>query len=95
MAIEDDGAENSRLVTTTVDTDESVPMAMLRAVAAVDDKPIEELPLLYETIDPDALGELVDDERFDGIVTFDYDSYVVLIDGDRRIEVCDGDDAVS
>lgn len=87
MAVEDTGVEDTRLVTTTVDTDESVPMAILGAVAAVDDKPIEELPLLYETVDPDALGDLVDD--FDGVVTIDYDSYRVTIDGDRHVEVYD------
>lgn len=93
MASYDDGGPDQHLVRTTVDRDEPVSLAVLRAIAAVEDEPIEELPQLYRAIDPDALTELVDDDRFEGQVAFSYDRYRVVIDGDRSIAIQDGDDA--
>lgn len=88
-----DPGDDACLVTTVVDPDENVSMAVLRAIAAVEDAPIEELPQFYRTIDPDALCELLEDDRFQGTVEFDYDRYRVAIDGDREIKIHDGADS--
>lgn len=90
MSAGSDGKDEGPLVSTTVDQDQNVSMAVLRAVAALDDEPIDELPQLYRTVDPDALCELAEDDRFDGAVEFGFDNYVVRIDGGLEIEIYDG-----
>lgn len=47
-----------------------------------------ELPPLYETIDPDALGAIFrHDTRPDVAVTFPYAGYTVVVRGDDRISL--------
>jgi hypothetical protein len=84
-----DGSDDSIVVSTAVDPDEDVAMGVLRAVAAIEDEPIESLPQLYHTLDPDALSELVEDEDFEGTIEFAYHSYWVRVDSDREIEIHD------
>lgn len=93
MDAPDDGGSGPVLVSTTVDPDEDVAMGVLRAVAVVEDEPIEELPQLYRSVDPDALRALVEDDSFEGTVEFGYDSYWVCINGDHEIEIHDGTDS--
>lgn len=54
------------------------------------------MPPLFEFIDPDALDKLVGDDigapsRFEGYITFDYDSYSVTVHADGEIVVMDLD----
>lgn len=90
MASTGGGGADARLVRTTADPDEPVAMAVLRAVAAVADEPIESLPQLYDVVDPDALCEIVEDDRFEGRLQFHYDEFWVVVDGDHGIAVYDG-----
>ena len=85
-----DSAETC-IVETSVTGDEPVSLAVVRAVAAIEDVPAAELPPLYESIDPDALCELLEDGGFDGEITFSYDGYEVLVTSAVSVEVHDAD----
>lgn len=79
--------ENSPLVETTVEGDESVVNAVTESVAALADTPIVELPPLYESIDPDALQVLFRSLRSEGYLVFSYHGYDVLVWSEGTVEV--------
>lgn len=56
-------------------------------VAAYSNTPPEDLPPLYDTIDPDALDALFRTDRMDGRVEFRYGNCNVSVRSDAEIEV--------
>ena len=60
--------------------------AVVDCVAAVSDCHIEELPLLAEAVDPDALDELCA-RQWTGKVVFSYAGYCVVVNSEGGIEV--------
>lgn len=70
-------------------TEISPTAAIVEAVASVDGRPQTELNPLYDTIDPDALTELVDrSTSSDDIeLTFPFESYQVTVCGDGTVIV--------
>lgn len=61
--------------------------AIVEAVSTASDTPVEELPFLYDVVDPDALSMLFFEYETNGYVTFEYAGYVVTVHADRTIEV--------
>ncbi|MFP8955888.1 HalOD1 output domain-containing protein [Natrialbaceae archaeon A-CW3] len=67
-------------------------IAVIRAVAAAENVPIEELcppeyPPLHDAINPDALDQLFDSPETDVTVTFPYLTYLVTLESDGHIEL--------
>ncbi|WP_418281926.1 HalOD1 output domain-containing protein [Halorubrum sp. DTA98] len=70
--------------------DRSLSTTVIHAVQRVLNTPEEELPILYEHIDPDALDRLFapvqsDRSRTDGRITFSYAGLCVMIEADGTI----------
>lgn len=54
---------------------------ILETVAAFSNTPVEELPPLYETVDPDALEQLFGHDNTQALqVQFQYDGYLITLD---------------
>jgi hypothetical protein len=70
-----------------VGSDDSVSMAVVRAVSSAADRPVLELPPLYEFIDPDALDALFDDHRTASRIEFRYAGFRVTVRADRTVAV--------
>lgn len=51
-----------------------------------------ELPCLYDVIDPEALDRLISSTNSAGSVTFQYNGFVVTVDGDGRLGIDDRQD---
>lgn len=83
----DSDSAPSPLVSTTASADESVTMAVVIAMGAVQDTPPTELPPLYEAVNPDALETLFSRQAGPGRVTFRYCEHVVSVDADGQIEI--------
>lgn len=86
-----DGAEDTCLIEYTVDPTEPATHAVLEAVAEVSDSGVEELPALYESIETDALDQLVapritETPRSEVTVQFTYCEKFVNVKG-RTVEV--------
>lgn len=65
-----------------------IPEKIFSEIAHREDTSRLDLPPLYETVDPDALQDLVesaDDETFR--IVFSYNDYIVRIEADGGIEV--------
>lgn len=59
---------------------EEITIPIVEAVSDARETPIEELPPLTGSIDPDALETLVDDDRYQGLsVTFAYAGLRVVV----------------
>lgn len=69
--------------------DDEIALRVLEGVAAADDRRVSELPPLYSTVDPDALGALF--RRSDGglRVVFEYDGKTVTVREGGRVTVDD------
>lgn len=70
--------------------DRSLSTTVIHAVQRVLNTPAEELPLLYEHVDPDGLDRLFapvqsDQGRTDGRITFPYAGLRVMIEADGTI----------
>ncbi|HKJ59764.1 MAG TPA: HalOD1 output domain-containing protein [Halobacteriales archaeon] len=72
-----------------MDVDEARPVSavVVAAVAALDNRPPEELPPLHDVVDTDALSVLFEDGADDGCVVFPYCDYVVQVHADDVVSV--------
>ena len=72
-----------QMVEMTVDDDELVSLAILRAVSIFENVRQESLPPLYSVVDPDALNALVSnpdtESVFKGTVSFQYYGLTVVV----------------
>jgi hypothetical protein len=80
----------------SLNDDVPISTAIVRAVAAVDGRPTEELPLLHDAVDTGSLETLLDTERTDGptsrtTITFEYAGYeaTVTVGGELRLRAID------
>lgn len=91
-ALPDGGSEYAD----TIDTDESAPSAVVRAVSDLTGLDPTEMDPLYDYVDPDALDTLVgnatDGDVTDFYISFRMQGVRVAIDGDRSIVVHDESD---
>jgi len=62
-----------------VNTEEPLSVAVVRAVSQAEDSPLEALPELTKTVDPDALNNLFGHGQ-SGSVSFTYSESVVTVD---------------
>ena len=60
---------------------------VIQTVAAYSNTPPEELPLLYEAIDPDALDALFTTNGLSAQVEFEYNDYHVAVSGDGVVDL--------
>lgn len=60
---------------------------VVEAVSAAKGSSVEELPLLYHVIEPDALDMLFSGRETGGFVEFQYAGQTVTVHADRTIEV--------
>lgn len=79
-------ADASTIYRTHRDSGKSATVSVIEAVAEVEDVTPDDLPVLWETIDPEALDNMFDDDHGDGQtsarVTFDYSGYIVTVTED-------------
>lgn len=79
-------ADASTIYRTRRDPEVSATVSVVRAVAEVEDETPEALPVLWETIDPEALDNMFEDVESDGQsnvrVSFDYCGYIVTVTED-------------
>jgi hypothetical protein len=74
------------LVKRPVPQDQSVSVAVVVTVASVSDDPIEDMPLLYDAIDPDVLERsLARAGRCQ--ISFQYNGYIVEVTDDQTVAV--------
>jgi len=82
--------ETAPLVEQLVGRDRSLSTAVVEAVASVSNRRIENLPPLYDAVDPDLL-----DDAFarsgTGLIAFPYNGHIVSVSGDRTVAVYRGD----
>lgn len=86
-----DGSKAACLLEHRIDPAEPATHAVLEAIAAVSDTDVEELPCLYDSVETEALDQLVAPRigrtpRTDVTVQFTYCGKRVTVDG-RTIEV--------
>lgn len=62
-------------------------VAVIKAVAAATDRTPTGLPLLQNTLDPDALNALLTREAASATVSFQYAGTIVSVSGDGNIKV--------
>jgi hypothetical protein len=78
--------EATPLVERTVEQDLSLSTAVIEAVASVSNVRIEDLPPLYDALDPEIL-----DTAFarsgTGLIAFQYNGCLVSVTGDRTVAV--------
>ena len=56
---------------------------ILETVAALDNTPVEELPPLFKSVDPDALEQLFDHDNTQALkLQFQYHGYLITLDSD-------------
>lgn len=75
-------AEGEEYVTQLAE-EERVSEGVLRAVAAVSNRPLLELPPLHESVDADALDRLFDPAPVNGRLQFEYAGYGVTVEPER------------
>lgn len=75
------------LTRAVIEPDESVVLTVVRALAAVENVGVTDLPSLGNSIDPEALEALVAPAKFTGTVTFEYDDYLVLVEAGESVAV--------
>ncbi|EMA34955.1 HalOD1 output domain-containing protein [Haloarcula japonica] len=68
-------------------TDQSIITAVVRAVATAERQPVERLPPLADSINPDALTACIADSNTSGHVAFDYSGYRVVVNTDGTVTV--------
>lgn len=72
---------------------ESTSEAVVQAVSLTEDTPVEELPSLYEAVDPDSLDNLfaapscMDDSERSGRVSFVYSDSLVSVEHGNHVGV--------
>ena len=65
---------------------DDVVFSVLEVLAESTDRDPQEMPILYDVIDTDSLGNLLVDADPTVVVTFDYDGHLIRVTGDGRIE---------
>ncbi|WP_254273317.1 HalOD1 output domain-containing protein [Haloarcula marina] len=82
------GSESSEppLVTQTPESTETISATVVRAVAAVDGRPVETLPPLMDAVDPDALDALFENTEF-GEMAFVYADHRIVVSADPVVAV--------
>jgi hypothetical protein len=60
---------------------------VVEAVSAATETPVDELPPLYQVIDPDALDVLFSGRHTDGSVEFQYAGQTVTVSANRTVRV--------
>lgn len=78
--------ETYPLAERTVERDRSLSTALVEIVASVSNSQVEDLPPLYDTIDPDVLDRAFERSK-ECLVAFSYNGYIVGVTGDRTIAV--------
>lgn len=68
-------------------SDEPISHRVVFAVAKRADVRPNDLPPLYDSIDPDALNAVVDSGDTDLVISFSFSGYEVTIDGERTVHV--------
>jgi len=70
------------------DDGEPISAAVVRALGAVTDTPVQEVPALYDSVDPDALDALFRDRDAEGEVRFEHAGHRVTVhsSGEIRLE---------
>ncbi|QIO21825.1 HalOD1 output domain-containing protein [Haloarcula sp. JP-L23] len=81
-----DASSTTPDLSTTLEKTDSVAETVVRAVAAVEDDPIEALPPLTTAVDPDALTALFGSETV-GHVSFTYYGHTVVVSSSDDIAV--------
>jgi len=71
----------------TLTTEASVSTAVIEAVAEAAETEPDELPVLTNVVDPDALDALFAGSETTGSVQFQYAGYDVTVSADRTIQV--------
>ncbi|WP_256393470.1 HalOD1 output domain-containing protein [Natronoarchaeum rubrum] len=69
---------------------DEIALRVLEGVADADDRRISDLPPLYSTLDPDALGALFRRSDSDLRVVFEYDDKTVTVREGGRVTVDEG-----
>lgn len=67
--------------------DQSVVSAVVRGVATIEDRPVNTLPPLADSINPDALTACITEANTDAHVAFDYCGHRVVVDTDGTVTV--------
>ena len=67
--------------------DEPVSMAVVQALGAVTNTPPEELPALYDSVDPDGLDALFRGRDTDGEVRFEHAGYRITVTGAGEVRL--------
>lgn len=78
--------ETDPLVERTIERDRSLSTAVVETVASVSNSQVEDLPPLYDTIDPDVLDRAFERSN-ECLIAFPYNGYTVGVTGDRTIAV--------
>lgn len=65
-----------------IEDGEHVSETVLRAVAALSDEPMVELPPIADTVDPDALDRLFASSKSPASLRFQYHGFTISIEGD-------------
>ena len=79
------------LVETQVGREQSASEAVTEVVAVATNTSPTDLPPLYDSIDPDALNDVVRSLGDEGRVVFPYFGCTVAVNGDGNLEVYDGE----
>lgn len=70
---------------------ESITSTVILAVSSLTDTAPDDLPPLFETVDPDALDALFQQPRSAGHVAFQYYGHRIEVNADNVIRVYSGD----
>lgn len=62
-----------------IDTAESIIPSLIRRISALEHSSVSDLPLLTETIDPDALETIITESSPPVTVSFEYAGYDVVV----------------
>lgn len=88
-------SDDMYMVKHEIDESEPAPNAVVRVMAAATDIPVEKLPPLYDSIEPEAFDQLIapginERPRADVMVEFTYYGKTVRVDGKTvRVHSCE------
>lgn len=81
------GGRSSPIVEAPIEETTSVNFTVVEAVGAASNTPIDALPPLHESVDPDGLSNLLDDPSTEVSVAFEYSGFLVRIRSGEQVEV--------
>jgi len=70
------------LLTTENDQGDTLSLCIVNAIAALSDRPAQNLPALEKAIDTDALERLFSGKSRNGVVLFQYAGYAIYVTND-------------